>query len=87
MLSLNYGEQDTLLTTVNGKVGIKLDDQLCVGSGGDGLEELLQPSALEFLDSPLGGFKIFKAAVNVKFGLKKDFPLLTTGPGRCSLGA
>ena len=41
LLPLNSGEQDTLPSTVSGKVGIKLDDQLCVGSGGDGLEELL----------------------------------------------
>ena len=41
LFPLNGGEQDTLPSTVNGKVGIKLDDQLCVGSGGDWLEELL----------------------------------------------
>ena len=38
---LNGREQDTLPSTVSGKVGIKLDDQLCVNSGGDWLEELL----------------------------------------------
>ena len=41
LFPLNGGEQDTLPSTVSGKVGIKLNDQLCVGSGGDWLEELL----------------------------------------------
>ena len=41
LLSLNRGEQDTPPIAIHGKVLIELDDQLCVGGGGDRLEELL----------------------------------------------
>ena len=41
LFSLNCGEQDPPPIAIHGKVLIELDDQLCVGGGGDGLEELL----------------------------------------------
>jgi hypothetical protein len=69
------------------KVRIELDNQLCVRRGGDGLEELLQPTAFEFLDCPLGCFKILEVAIDVKGGLKNDLPLLTSGLGRLGAGA
>jgi hypothetical protein len=79
LLSLNGGEQDTLPIAIREEVCIELDNQPRVCHGGDGFEQLLQPSAFEFLDRPLGCFKIFEVTVDVEFGLKNFFTLLTSG--------
>jgi hypothetical protein len=87
LLPLNSGEQDTPPIAICEEVHIKLDNQLCVCHGGNGFGQLLQPTAFEFLDRLLGCFKIFEVAVDVKFGLKNDFTLLTSGMGGLSKGA
>jgi hypothetical protein len=40
----------------------------------------------EFLDCPLGGFKIFEVTIDIKSGLKKDLPLLTGRLGGLGTG-
>ena len=59
LFPLNGGEQDTLPSTGSGKVDIKLDDQLCVGSGGDWLEELLLTPGVGILGPPIGWLQNF----------------------------
>jgi hypothetical protein len=87
LLPLNGGEKDTPPIAIREEVCIELDNQPCVCCGGDGFEQLLQPSAFEFLDRPLGCFKIFEVAVDVEFGLKNYFMLLTSGMGGLGTGA
>jgi hypothetical protein len=87
LLPLNSGEQDTPSIAICEEVRIKLDNHLYVCRGGDGFEQLPQPMVFEFLDRPLGRFKIFEVAVDVKFGLKNDVPLLTSGMGGLGTGA
>jgi hypothetical protein len=82
---LNGGEQDTLPIVVSEEVRIELDNQLCVR--GDGFEQLLQPTAFEFLDCPLRCFKIFEVAIDVKGGFKNDLPLLTSGMEGLGVGS
>jgi hypothetical protein len=41
----------------------------------------------EHLDRPLGGFKIFEVAIDVKLRLKNDLPLLKSWMGRLGMGA
>jgi hypothetical protein len=38
------------------------------------------------LDCPLGGFKIFEVTIDIKGGLMKDLPLLTSGLGGLGMG-
>jgi hypothetical protein len=87
LLPLNGGEQDTLPIAIREEVRIKLDNQPCVCCGGDGFEQLLQPTAFEFFDRPLGSFKIFKVTIDVKLSLKNDLSLLTSGMGGLGMGA
>jgi hypothetical protein len=58
-----------------------------VHRGGDRFEQLFQPMVGELLDCPLGGFKIFEVTIDIKSGLKNDFPLLTSGLGGLGTGA
>jgi hypothetical protein len=79
LFPLNGGEKDTPLIAIREEVCMELDNQPRVCRGGDGFEQLLQPQAFEFLDRPLGCFKIFEATVDVEFGLKNYFTLLISG--------
>jgi hypothetical protein len=85
-LPLNGGEHDTPVIAVCEKVLIELDNQPRVCHGGDGFAQLLQPVAFDFLDRPLGGFKIFEVAINVKLRLKNDLSLLKSWMGRLGTG-
>jgi hypothetical protein len=86
-LPLDYGRKGTRLIAIPGKVGVELDDQLGICRGGDWFEQFLQPPTLEFLDCPLGGFKVFEVTVDVELGLKKNVPLLNSWMGGLSTGA
>jgi hypothetical protein len=87
LLPLNGKRQGARLIAIPGEVGIELDNQPCVGRGGDRFEQLLQPSALELLDRPLSGFKIFEVAIDIEFGLKKYVSLLNSWMGGLGTGA
>jgi hypothetical protein len=87
LLPLNGREHGARLIAIPVKVCIELDNQPCVGRGGDGFEQLLQPTALELLDCPLGGFKNFEVAIDVKLRLKNNLPLLKSWMGGLGTGA
>jgi hypothetical protein len=78
---LNGRRQGARLIAIPREVRIELDNQPCIGRGGDGFEQLLQPPVLELLDCPLSGFKIFKVTIDIEFGLKKYVSLLNSWMG------
>jgi hypothetical protein len=87
LLPLNGGEHDTPPIAVCEEISVELDNQPCVCRGGNRIAQLLQPTAFDFMNHPLGGFKIFEVAIDVKLHFQKDLTLLISGMGGLGTGA